>query len=362
MQYKAGQGTPFSLVLIDSRMPQFDGFQLAEAIKFSPELDSATIMMLSSSDLPGEIARCKALGVTRFLRKPIKQSELFDAILTAVNIAPLDGTRVTDDAQPLRTKAERRLNVLIAEDHPVNRALLTEILIGRGHSVSIANNGIEVLHMLDRQSFDIILMDGQMPEMDGYQATVEIRRREKLTGKHIHIIAVTAHAMKDDRERCLAAGMDDYVTKPIDPDQLLERLEIAQVHSIESGSGHQATEVVAGASPRAFDFENALKRSRGQLTLLKQLAHLFLQNLPKALDDIESAVAAGDARALERSAHRLKGAASLISADALAEAANKLERMGRNNELDRLQEVAMELKARAPELVTTLEAFTGSDS
>jgi CheY-like chemotaxis protein len=262
-------------------------------------------------------------------------------------------TAMPQQAPPTRSKPARRLNILVAEDHPINQILVAALLTEWGHSCSIANNGIEVLRMLARQPreqpFDLILMDGQMPEMDGYQATAEIRRREGASGKHIHIIAVTAHAMKDDREACLAAGMDDYVSKPIDPDQLLERLE-----AVPAGA--------AGPGPRSFDVENALARARGKLSLLKQLAQLLLQDLPNALGAIRAAIEAGDAHVLEREAHRLRGAAFTVSAEPLAEAAHQLEQTGRNQEFDRMPQAAAELEARAAELAIDLQAFLRSDN
>jgi CheY-like chemotaxis protein len=221
----AVHGTPFQLVLLDSRMPQLGGFQLARAIRSTPEPHGAIVMMLSSIDVAGEIEQCQTLGIARFLRKPITQSELFDAIVAEIGMQH-DAIPIENKNLPaLADKPARTLDVLVAEDHPVNQRLVAEILSDRGHRFTIVNNGVEVLQMLDRQSFDVILMDGQMPQMDGYQAAREIRRREASTGRHIRIIALTAHAMKEDREKCIAAGMDDYIAKPIDPDRLLERVE-----------------------------------------------------------------------------------------------------------------------------------------
>jgi CheY-like chemotaxis protein len=226
----ADSGTPFRLVLLDSRMPQPGGFQLAQAILSAPEPHGAIIMMLSSNDVAGEVEQCQALGIRQVLRKPVTQSELFDAIVAETGIAIDARPLESEGTLPLADQPLRLLNVLVAEDHPVNQRLVAEVLKDRGHRFSIANNGVEVLRMLDHQSFDVILMDGQMPQMDGYQAAREIRQRESATGRHIRIIALTAHAMKEDRERCLAAGMDDYIAKPIDPEQLLERLEAGVDH------------------------------------------------------------------------------------------------------------------------------------
>jgi PAS domain S-box-containing protein len=358
---EAAQGSPYPLVLLDSQMPEFDGFQLAEVIKSTPAMDGATIMMLSSSDVSGEIARCKELGVTRFLRKPVKQSELFNAIVTSVGITPGGSrSREVDGMQPAWGKPARILNVLVAEDHPINQTLVAEILNDRGHSYSIANNGLEVLRMLEEQSFDAILMDGQMPVMDGYQATEEIRRREQSTGKHVRIIAVTAHAMQADREKCLAAGMDDYVSKPIDPDELLERLEAEQASAAVPVPPDAAAQAKTEGVLRAFDTDGALKRARGKQALLQQMVQAFLKDLPGSLSDIDAAFAADDASRLERTAHRLRGAAIMLGAERVAEAAEQLERSGSNEELDSAQEAIRELKERAAQLINELTEFIGN--
>jgi PAS domain S-box-containing protein len=367
MRQQAALGTPFPLVLLDAGMPQVDGFDVASAIKAAPELDSACVMMLSSSDFSAEIARCSELGVTCFVRKPVKQSELFDAIVTAANIAPRPAAGASEDSGLLLAAPPRKLNVLVAEDHPVNQVLIAAILNGRGHAFSIANNGLEVLRLLERTPgehppFDVVLMDGQMPAMDGYQATREIRRRERATGERLRIIAVTANAMKDDREKCIAAGMDDYVSKPIDADQLLERLE--SVSTARNGLAQLAAPAAAPAPAplQAFAVDAALQRTRGKRTLLRQLVQLLLQDLPDTLAGLESALSANDARLVERTAHRLRGAAFTVCAEPLAAAAAELELAARNAEFVRMQEGSGELRARAAELVTELEAFMENDN
>jgi CheY-like chemotaxis protein len=367
MRQQAALGAPFPLVLLDAGMPQVDGFDVASAIKAAPELNSASVMMLSSSDFSAEIARCNELGVTCFVRKPVKQSELFDAIVTAANVAPRPAAVASEDTALLLASQPRKLNVLVAEDHPVNQVLIAAILNGRGHSFSIANNGLEVLRLLERAPgehppFDVVLMDGQMPAMDGYQATREIRRRERATGQHLRIIAVTANAMKDDRDKCMAAGMDDYVTKPIDADQLLERLESASRAPARGGVVEVAAAAPAPATRKAFAVEAALQRARGKRTLLRQLVQLLLQDLPQALAELESALAANDARLVERTAHRLRGAAFTVCAEPLAAAASELEQAARNAGFARMQEGLDELQARAAELATELKAFMENDN
>jgi PAS domain S-box-containing protein len=219
-----GLGRIYPLILLDAQMPEMDGFALAECIKRNPEWQTATIMMLSSAGQRGDAKRCRDLGVAAYLTKPVRQDELLDAILTAL------GTRPTKDASPaLVTRHSLReisnhLRILLVEDNAINQVLAARLLEKRGHSVIVAGNGKEALAALEKQSFDLVFMDIQMPEMDGFEATAAIRAKEKISGNHLAVVAMTAHAMVGDRERCLAAGMDDYLTKPIRPDQLTSLL------------------------------------------------------------------------------------------------------------------------------------------
>jgi PAS domain S-box-containing protein len=221
-------GEPYGLILTDMHMPKMDGFALIERIRQTPELSTAIIMMLTSAGHRGDAARCQELGVSAYLLKPIRQSELREAIARVL------GAKEQKGAIPLITRYSLGdaleptavLRVLLAEDNPVNQRLATRLLEKRGHRVTITANGHEVVQALANQTFDLLLMDVQMPEMDGFEATAVIREREKHNGAHIPIIALTAHAMKGDRERCLAAGMDGYLSKPIRPQELDEILEI----------------------------------------------------------------------------------------------------------------------------------------
>jgi two-component system, sensor histidine kinase and response regulator len=211
-------------------MPEMDGFALAECIRRNPEWRAATIMMLSSAGQHGDAKRCRDLGVAAYLTKPVRQGELLDAILTAL------GTRPTKEAPPplvtrhsLRENS-KQLRILLVEDNTINRVLAVRLLEKRRHTVAVAGNGKEALAALEKDSFDLVLMDVQMPEMNGFEATAAIRAKEKSSGGHLPVIAMTAHAMVGDRERCLDAGMDDYITKPIRPeglDDLLKRFSLA---------------------------------------------------------------------------------------------------------------------------------------
>jgi PAS domain S-box-containing protein len=219
-------GEPYALILADMHMPRMDGFALVERIRQRPELSTATVMMLTSAGHRGDAARCQKLGVSAYLLKPIRQSELREAIARALGAREQEGVPLITrySVQDAREPAAF-LRVLVAEDNPVNQRLVVRLLEKRGHSVQVAVNGREALQALDKERFDLVLMDVQMPEMDGVEATVAIRETEKGTGLHTPIIALTANAIKGDREKYLASGMDGYLAKPIrslELDQLLE--------------------------------------------------------------------------------------------------------------------------------------------
>jgi two-component system sensor histidine kinase/response regulator len=216
---------PFALALIDFQMPDLDGFGLAERIKARPELGTTMIMMLSSVGHRGDGIRFRELGVASYLTKPVRQSVLLDAML-----AVLAGKDAAPEHQVLVTRhtineARRSLRILVAEDNAVNRMLVTALLTKRGHTAITVVNGREAVAANATGGFDLVLMDVQMPEMDGFEATAAIRKAEDATGTHVPIIALTAHAMKGDRENCLAAGMDGYLSKPLSPPDLFALIE-----------------------------------------------------------------------------------------------------------------------------------------
>jgi signal transduction histidine kinase/DNA-binding response OmpR family regulator len=222
-----GAGAPYGLILTDMHMPKMDGFALVEQIRRRPELSTATIMMLTSAGHQGDAARCKELGVSAYLLKPIRQSELREAIARVLGADKPEGAIPLITRYSLQDAREpgSSLKVLLAEDNAVNQRLVVRLLEKRGHRVLVGANGLEALAALKKEKFDLVLMDVQMPEMDGMEATEAIREEEKTSGEHQPIIALTAHAMKGDREKCLAAGMDGYLTKPIRTQELDEILE-----------------------------------------------------------------------------------------------------------------------------------------
>jgi len=221
-------GDPYGLVLTDMHMPEMDGFAMIERIRQRPELSTATIMMLTSAGHRGDGSRCQELGVAAYLLKPIRQSELREAIARVLGSGEQKGPVPLVTRYSLQDACDPAtfLRVLVAEDNSVNQLLMTRLLEKRGHRVMMSANGREALEALEKDSYDLVLMDVQMPEMDGLEATARLRKKEKDRGViRLPVIALTAHAMKGDQERCLAAGMDGYLTKPIRPKQLDELLQ-----------------------------------------------------------------------------------------------------------------------------------------
>jgi two-component system, sensor histidine kinase and response regulator len=316
-------GPPYPLVLIDAQMPDMDGFTLAERIKHDPELATATIMMLTSAGQRGDAARCRELGIGAYLIKPIRQSELLDAILMTLG-KHLPGKGPALVTRHALREARRRLRILVVEDNPVNQQLAARLLEKQGHDVALAANGREALKVLEQtpQSFDVVVMDVQMPELDGLEATAKIREKEKATGGHLPIVAMTARAMKGDRERCLAAGMDGYVAKPIQPEAFLAEVELTAAGVATAGVAPCPEVLMAG------ERATLLGRVNGDAQLLSELVEVFVRNSAKLLGEIRDAAARDDARSLEFAAHQLRGSAANFDAWGVCAAAEKLEALG----------------------------------
>jgi PAS domain S-box-containing protein len=347
LEHAHAGGAPFDLVLLDYQMPEMDGFDVAKRIRERPELAATTIMMLSSVGERGDGARCRALGVAAYLTKPLRPLLLLDAIravLTGQTQASESGRLVTRHS--LR-ESQRSLRVLVAEDNAVNRRLIVRLLEKRGHVPLVAANGREALAEVARQDIDVALMDIQMPEMDGFEATLAIRKIEAGTGRHLPIIALTAHAMSGDRERCLAAGMDAYLTKPVRPDDLFETLEHVHAAAPAREVGPEATTQAtapetnpaqmpalnappadSSASEPALDLADVLASVDGDRALLAELAELFHTETPQMMAEIRRCVAKSDAKGLEQAAHALKGSVGNFGAAAARQAARALELMG----------------------------------
>lgn len=372
METAHNSGEPFGIVLLDNMMPEMDGFMLAEEILKRPDLQASTMMMLSSADRHENAERCRELGLTAYMSKPVKRAELLNAIMTAIE-GESTQTEKTATSRPRIHTSHRSVHVLLAEDNTVNQKLAMKLLEKRGHQVLVAGNGKEAIQALGKQAFDIVLMDVQMPEMDGFEATQTIRKREQETGGRIPIIAMTAHAMKGDRERCLEAGMDGYISKPLQPSELFEAIEgFAKRRAREQGtpptretahSGQAApanspvtTPVMERTDP-LFDRVQAMETVDGDFELIKEIIGAFLEEYPGLMDTIQNAIAAGDPTSLGRAAHSLKGAASALAATPVIEAAQKLETMGKDHELSEAASVFQALQQTLIELKPQLLAF-----
>ena len=347
----AGSAEPFRIVLLDANMPEIDGFDVARRIREEGQHAGTAIMMLTSAGLPGDGARCRDVGIDAYLSKPVRQSELLDAILTTLGRArhPEERPRLVT-FHTLR-EGLRRLHILLVEDSVVNQRLAVHMLGKRGHSAVVANTGIEALEALGRERFDLVLMDVQMPEMGGLEATQAIREREEVTGEHIPIIAMTAHAMAGDKERFLEAGMDGYLAKPVRSRDLFEVIESQPIARRDPQDGPLAGQTV----DRPLDVEDFLDRADGDHELLAELAEVFSASSTELVSEIRRAMSDGDAEALRRAAHTLKGAASSLSAAAVAEAALRLENIGRQGHLAEasgaLATLEAEIKRLEPALV-----------
>ena len=231
------EGRPFRLILTDANMPDVDGFDLAARIKGEPDYKDILIMMLSSSGFRGDSTRCRDLGLAAYLTKPVKQSLLLDAVMMSLGDKEESHGPETLITRHSIAQHRSRYNILLAEDNVINQKLAVKILENRGHKVTVVENGEEALLALEKGAFDVVLMDVQMPKMDGFQATREIRRREVATKGHQPIVAMTAHAMVGDKEKCLESGMDGYISKPLKPLDLLRSIDELLAH--RSGSSEE---------------------------------------------------------------------------------------------------------------------------
>jgi len=321
---------PFAVVIIDAAMPELDGFALAARIQEHPNLNTARVMMLPSAPPQGAVARCTALGISGILTKPVAQAELLGAILLsrstprAVRPAP-----APEPANPAR----RGLRILLAEDNTVNRALAAGILEKRGHELIRATNGREALEASRDPNIDLILMDVQMPEMDGFEATRCIRDEQEKTGRHVPIVAMTAHAMAGDRERCLEAGMDDYLSKPLQKELLLKLVDRVTSHTEARPAAKAASatmrETVSAPAPAKdeppFDREALYERFDGDQDTLREVASLFARDTPRFLKQIHEGISHRCPAPIMHAAHTLLSTFGALGAHKAHELTRRLE-------------------------------------
>ncbi|HEV8632029.1 MAG TPA: response regulator, partial [Thermoanaerobaculia bacterium] len=350
-------GRPYALVLLDAQLPAMDGFVVAARIREEPGPGGETVvMMLSASGSARESARCRELGAPLCVTKPVKPSQLLDIILVA--LAPSTREQEIAEAAPFAEPTRhpgRRPRILLAEDNPVNRQLVIAILRRQGIAVQPVVDGAEAVAAVAREPFDLVLMDVQMPRMDGYEATATIRQAERGTGRHLPIVALTAHAMKGDRELCMAAGMDAYLSKPIRSAELLATIDRLVLPASKLPA------VPVGAH-RAFDARAFLEAVDGDREVQAELVELLCAELPVTMADIRRCLDGGDTNGLQRGAHRLRGSLKVVGADEASRVALAVEMAGREGNLADVAARFGELEEEISRLERDLADFARSEA
>ena len=354
-------GEHYRLILTDMHMPKMDGFAVVQEIIRSPghSLSDTTVMMLSSGGHRGDAARCQELGIAAYLLKPVRQVELREAIVRALGGQAARGVSAMITQKSMREEqaVNNSLNILLAEDNPVNQKLAVRLLEKRGHTVTVVDNGREAFHAVVRSSFDLVLMDVQMPEMDGIAATMKIREHEKTTGRRQPIVAMTALVMKGDRERCIAAEMDGYLSKPIRPVELDEVLDsyIAQKTGDPVKTEAAPAEALAVPSHESVNVDELLERIDGDIEFIAELSDIFRKDYPRQLQAVGAFIRTGDAEGLKRAAHTIKGALANLSAVRASSIAADLEQIGESGILTHAQEALSKLHDELPRVLTALD-------
>ena len=393
LHYAILHGEPAQILLVDVCMPGMDGFELVQRVRNESLYADRAIVIITSALRSGDAARCKELGVQAYLSKPVLKDDLLAAIRAALGLK--ESTVGLPNAQKVSRDPGHSLRILVAEDNAVNQAVILRVLAKLGHKAMLAQHGREALRMSQEAKYDLIFMDVQMPEMDGLSATRAIRVAERISGGHVPIFAMTAHAMTGDRERCLDAGMDGYLTKPLRMNEVADvliaisaaKLRPAQERPAQEGAGKEgagkegagkegaakesvakersAKERPAKEKPEesqeptpapevrptpipthrnAWKRSEAIERLGGDEDLFQELCQIFLEESPKLLRELKDALAAGKIEDAMRAAHSIKGETGYLSAPEAMAAARQLEEMARSNTL-----------AGAAELVAVLE-------
>jgi two-component system, sensor histidine kinase and response regulator len=367
----------FELGLIDGMMPGMDGFELARRLRQVPGGVDLPLIMLSSAGWDDD-GRAGSLGIARYLIKPVKQSDLLDAITTVMGRASGDPPEAATATEAGPEIVPRR--VLLAEDGLVNQRVAVDLLERRGHRVKVAQNGREAVEALQEGDFDLVLMDIQMPEMDGFEATAAIRALEGESGDHLPIFAMTAHAMKGDRERCLEAGMDGYLSKPVRADELYQAVEsvilaagerqndpvdsveaeIAEMPVVPTLVSEAPTAAVGVDLEGVLDWDTAVQRLGGDPESLNSFVDLYLAESAKLMGQIRQALDAEDSEGLRRAAHTLKGSCGLFAAEIAVAATFRMESLGKDGDLAGAEAAWPRLQEEIDRLRLALEGRGGA--
>jgi signal transduction histidine kinase/CheY-like chemotaxis protein len=370
LQRARDAGKPFAVALLDADMPPEDGFSLLDKMEGRFEVPKGTVMMLSATAGSAEVAKYQERGATACLTKPAKRSELIEAIMSALGrdaaSSPSAAGTAPEDTDACHD-APRRLRVLVAEDNPINQRLAARLLEQRGHATVVANNGEEALAALETGHFDAVLMDLHMPAMGGLDATAAIRAKEKRTGEHIPVIALTANAMKGVREWCLQAGMDGYIAKPIERQKLYDIIEnlaadAPRGRAVPAPVAHEAQPAPppdAQSKPAAdvIDWDELLERTGGDRSLVQEMAATFHETSGDLLLEVHNAADRNDAEALATTVHVLKGVLANLSAHPGFDAAVALEKLARKGDLSSAPEACRRLEQEVDRLQVALIDF-----
>ena len=353
MRKACAEGDPFRVVILDMMMPDMDGEELGTLIKRDAELSAADLIMMTSMGTRGDAGRLEALGFAAYLTKPVKQSQLFDCLMVVLHRRGLAGSEPAPRIVTRHALADRRrraVRVLLAEDNPVNRRVALKTLEKLGYHADAVENGAEAVEALTARRYDVVLMDVQMPEVDGLEATRMVRDAASAVLDHaVPIVALTAHARVEDRDQCLAAGMDDYLSKPIRPDELaavLARWTLPDEED-EVRLGKPVTTAAPGdeAPPPAFDPKVLLGLLGGDREAVAEILAEFAADAPRQAAAVRDAVAGGDAELVRRCAHTLKGASANVGAGALREVARRLEQAAAAGDLTAAAALVASLQA-----------------
>ena len=353
----AADANPYKMLILDMQMPGMDGEHTTIIIKNTPEIKDISIVMLTSMGRRGDAARLQGLGCSAYLVKPVKQSLLFDTIAAVAGMDKVEEGGSKTILSTHHSIAESRfsnVNMLLGEENPVNQKMTEAMLKKAGFHVDIAENGRKAVEAVERKNYDIIFMDIQMPEMDGFEATKTIRSMEKADKKNI-IIAMTAHAMKGDRERCIKAGMDDYIAKPIDPKVLFDIIkkwlkpkvegdEVVHSNTAPKGDIQIELQQKAGEEDSPVDMKKAMSRVGNDMSFYKEMVNEFINYIPEKLNLISNGIKTGDFDAVQKNAHNIKGAAGNLSAVRLHSLSLELENRGREKDISGAEDLVAELK------------------
>jgi two-component system sensor histidine kinase/response regulator len=348
-----GTSRYFRMIMLDKTMPAMSGFAVAEKMLHDTSLHSSIVMMLTSDSISDDFSRCQELGISHYLVKPIKESELLKTIFTALGYAKTDVETSQQAVSVPSNKDMPHLNILVAEDNATSQVIAKKILEKAGHTVQIAGNGVEAIKMVKEGSHDLVLMDVEMPEMNGLEATQFIRNTEQKSEQHIPIIAMTAYAMKEDRQRCLQAGMDAYLSKPVNLEELYSTIG---GFSIDKKPESDVTDIEAS---EIMDIKAAMKVVGGDEDILKEVVTVFLEHdYPKQLRRLTEAMEQNDAQAVREAAHSIKGASRSFGASALGSTALKLEEMGRSSDLTGIELILKQLEREGEEFAAFFNEYS----